>query len=339
MTHILFTIDHELPFMSALWKLLCPSQIDAAGPESVSGFTTSTGIDAYENTAAALADIDRYDAAIVRTAKFDRSVIERATNLKVIAKHGTGLDNIDVAAASEQGIVVCNTPGVNARSVAEHAIALLFGVRRNLAAADRHVRAGGWNRASYTGFELQGTTLGLMGYGSIGRETAAIARGIGLDLLVYDPHHPAAPLPEGTSRIDELVDLFAGSDAVSLHVPLDDSTYQAVSTEEFAALGETGVLINTSRGGIVNEDALLEALDSGVIGGAGLDTFHQEPLEPAHPLYEFDEVLLTPHLGGATHNALERMSRQAAANVQTVYEGGLPDSTVNAEAVGREVRQ
>jgi len=339
MAIILFTDRPEQPFMSASWKLLCPPQIDAAGPESVSDFATSTGIDAYDSTAEAVADIDRYDAVIVRATELDREIIERAENLKVIAKHGSGLDNIDVKAASEQGIVVCNTPGVNARSVAEHTVALLFGVRRNLAAADRHVRAGGWDRASYTGVELQGTTLGLMGFGSIGRETAAIARGIGLDLLVYDPHSAGASLPNGVERVDELGGLFAGADAVSLHVPLVEETRQAVSTDELAALGEEGVLINTSRGGIVDEDALVEAVASGTIGGAGLDNFRQEPPGPDHPLYEFDEVLLTPHLGGLTHSALGRMSRQAAANVRTVYEGELPDSTVNPEAVGREARQ
>ncbi len=325
--------------MTESWEILCPAQIDASGPESVSDFATSVGVDSYDSTAAVLADIDQYDAVIVRTTELTREILERAEKLKVIAKHGTGVDNIDIAAASEQGIVVCNTPGVNARSVAEHTLALLFGVRRHLVAADRHVRAGGWDRPSYTGFELQGTTLGLMGYGSIGRETAAIARGVGLELLVYDPHHAAATLPEDTERVNELIDLFDSADAVSLHVPLDDSTRQAVSTEELAALGETGVLINTSRGGIVDEDALLKALASGAIGGAGLDTFENEPLGSGHPLYMFDEVLLTPHLGGLTHNALRRMSRQAAANIRTVYEGGLPDSTINPEAVGQEAHQ
>src|SRR6056297_3195913 len=173
--------------MSAPWQILLPPQIDPAGPETISDFADCTGMDDYESSEAALDDIARYDAAIVRVADLDREVIERAENLKVIAKHGSGLDNVDIAAASERGIVVCNTPGVNARSVAEHAIALQFGVRRNLAAADRHVRDGGWERSEFVGHELRDDTLGLMGFGAIARETATIAQGVGQEVVVYDP--------------------------------------------------------------------------------------------------------------------------------------------------------
>ena len=322
--------------MSAPWQILLPPQIDPAGPESITDFADCTGMDDYESTEAALDDIARYDAAIVRVADLDREVIERAAKLKVIAKHGSGLDNVDIEAASEHGVVVCNTPGVNARSVAEHAIALQFGVRRNLAAADRHVRAGGWDRSAFVGYELQGNTLGLMGFGSIAHETATIARGVGLDLAIYDPHNPDAELPTGAERVHDLTDLFAVSDAVSLHVPLVEETHHAVSTPQFEALGEHGILINTSRGGVVDKDALLEALDTDTIAGAGIDNFEDEPPGANHPIYDHDEVIMTPHIAGVTYDALERMSRGAAANVRTVYEGELPASTVNHDAVSRE---
>lgn len=322
--------------MSAPWQILLPPQIDPAGPESISDFADCTGMDDYESVDAALDDIARYDAVIVRVADLDRETIERAANLNVIAKHGTGLDNVDIEAATENGVVVCNTPGVNSRSVAEHAIALQFAVRRNLAAADRHVRAGGWDRSAFVGHELQGNTLGLMGFGSIAHETAGIAQGIGLDVVFYDPGHPDGQAPEGIDRVDELIELFAESDAVSLHVPLVESTYHAVSTDQFEALGEHGVLLNTSRGGVVDKDALLEALDNDVIAGAGIDNFEDEPPGADHPIYEHSEVIMTPHIGGVTYDALERMSRRAAANVRTVYEGGLPASTVNREALGQE---
>ena len=322
--------------MSAPWQILLPPQIDPAGPESITDFAECTGMDDYESVAAALDDIARYDAVIVRVADLDREVIERARNLKVIAKHGSGLDNVDIEAASENGIVVCNTPGVNSRSVAEHAIALQFAVRRNLAAADRHVRAGGWDRSAFVGYELQDNTLGLMGFGSIAHETAAIARGIGLDLAIYDPHSSEADLPTDAERVHDLTELFAVADAVSLHVPLVEGTYHAVSTAEFEALGEHGILINTSRGGVVDKDALLEALNSDTIAGAGIDNFEDEPPGANHPIYDHDEVLMTPHIAGVTYDALERMSRSAAANVRTVYEGDLPASTVNHEALGRE---
>jgi D-3-phosphoglycerate dehydrogenase len=296
-------------------------------------------MDAYDSAEAALDDIARYDAVIVRVAELDREVIERAEKLKVIAKHGSGLDNVDIAAASENDILVCNTPGVNSRSVAEHAIALQFGVRRNLGAADRHVRDGGWERSEFVGYELQGSTLGLMGFGSIAHETAAIAQGIGLNVLIYDPGHPDDQIPEGIGRVDELIELFEESDAVSLHVPLVDGTYHAVSTDQFEALGEDGILINTSRGGVVDKDALLEALNNDVIAGAGIDNFEEEPPGANHPIYEHDEVLMTPHIAGVTYDALERMSRSASDNVRTVYESGLPESTVNREALGREPQE
>jgi len=325
--------------MSEPWQILLPPQIDPEGPSSISDFAECTGMDEYDSVDAALDDIAKYDAVIVRVAELDAAVIDRAENLKVIAKHGSGLDNVDIDAASRNGVVVCNTPGVNSRSVAEHAIALQFGVQRNLAAADRHVRDGGWDRAAYTGHELQGNSLGLMGFGAIAQETATIARGIGQDVIVYDPYVSADDVPAGIEQVADLTELFARSDAVSIHVPLVDGTRHAVSTAEFEALGETGILLNTARGGIVDEGALLDALDAGVIGGAGLDNFEQEPPDEANPLLDRDDVLLTPHVGGVTHDALARMSRGAAANIRTVYEGGLPESTVNREALDRAVTQ
>lgn len=325
--------------MSEQWQVLCPPGIDPVGPSSISDFATTTSMDEYDSADDALDDIASYDAVIVRVADLDSTVIERADRLKVIAKHGTGLDNVDIPAASERGIVVCNTPGVNSRSVAEHTIALLFGVERNLHTADRHVRAGGWDRGEYTGAELQNLTLGLMGYGSIAQETAAIASGIGLDIITYDPHHDPNEIPDGVDRVTEFIELFERADAVSLHVPLTDETRNVISTEQLAALGEHGVLINTSRGGIVNETALVEALETDTIRGAALDNFEDEPPREDHPLFEQDNVLVTPHIGGVTRDALARMSRGAAANIRTVHEGDLPTSTVNREALDGEATE
>lgn len=325
--------------MSESWKILLPPQIDPAGPSSIADFAECTSMDEYASVDAALDDIATYDAVVVRVAELDAELLDRATNLKVIAKHGSGLDNVDIEAASRNGVVVCNTPGVNSRSVAEHAIALQFGVRRNLAAADRHVRDGGWDRSAYTGHELQGDTLGSMGFGSIAQETASIARGIGQEVVVYDPYISDDDVPADIDRVAEVTELFARADTVSIHVPLVDDTHHAVSTEQLAALGEDGVVINTARGGIVDETALLDALDEGVVGGAGLDNFEAEPPAEDHPLFARDDVLLTPHVGGVTHDALERMSLKAATNVRTVYEGDLPESTVNREALDQPATQ
>ena len=322
--------------MATEWEVLLPKEIDPSGPESITDFARCTGMDEYSSSDDVLDDIGRYDAVILRVATLAADVIDRADRLQVIAKHGAGLDNVDIEAASRHDVVVCNTPGANSRSVAEHAIALLFAVRRNLRTADRHVRDGGWERSVHTGRELTNDTLGLFGFGAIAREASDLAHGIGQNVLTYDPYVAEEDVPTRVERVSEFGDLFARSDAVSVHAPLTQETRHAISTDELAALGETGVLLNTARGAVVDEDALLEALEAGRLGGAGLDTFEDEPPGEDHPLYARDDVVLTPHVGGVTHEALGRMSQRAAANVRTVYEGGLPKSTVNREALDRE---
>ncbi|AUV81387.1 hydroxyacid dehydrogenase [Salinigranum rubrum] len=319
--------------MSTQWEVLLPAHIDPSGPASIDDFARCTGMDEYADVADALGDIGRYDAVIVRTTELDADVVERARRLQVISKHGAGLDNVDVDAASRRGIVVCNTPGANARSVAEHAMALLFGVRRNLRTADRHVRSGAWNRSTFAGHELTGDVLGLFGFGAIAREVADLARGMGQRVCTYDPYVADEDVPAGVERVADRLALFERADAVSVHAPLTSETRGVVSDEELHALGPDGLLVNTARGEVVDEAALVEALSGGRLGGAGLDTFAEEPPGEGHPLYARDDVLLTPHVGGVTAEALERMSRQAAANVRTVYEGGLPESTVNREAL------
>ena len=325
--------------MSKEWDVLLPKQIDSSGPEAIGDFANCTGMDEYESYEAALDDIGRYDAVIVRVAPLDAEVIEQADKLKVISKHGTGLDNVDMDAASRRGIIVCNTPGANSRSVAEHTVALLFGVRRNLHTADRHVRSGEWERGAFEGWELAGDTLGLYGFGSIAQQTAELVSGMGMDIIAYDPKKPADSFPDGVEKAEEYIELFEQSDAVSIHVPLLEATRGSISMTELAALGEDGVVINTARGAIIDEEALIESLERGAVGGAGLDTFTEEPPGPDHPLYGRDDVLLTPHIGGVTTQALERMSQRAAANVRSVYDGEIPDSTRNRDAVTEEVRE
>lgn len=319
--------------MSHDWNVLLPEDIDPSGPESITDFATCTGMDEYSSVADALDDIARYDAVIMRVAPITEEVIDRADRLQVISKHGAGLDSVDIDAASDRNIVVCNTPGANARSVAEHAMALLFAIRRNLRAADKDVRSGSWDRSPFTGHELTGDTLGLFGFGAISREVAELAHGMGQNVLTYDPYVADTDIPARVARITELSDLFARSDAVSIHAPLTDETRHAVSDEELTALGEKGVLINTARGEIVDETALHSALKTGRLFGAGLDTFEEEPPGDDNPLYERDDVLLTPHVGGVTDAALRRMSNRAARNVRTVYEGDLPNATVNRAAL------
>jgi len=321
--------------MTTEWEVLVPMEIDPVGPESISEFATCTGMDEYGSHEAAVADIERYDAVIVRVAPLGRDIIERADNLAVIAKHGSGLDNVDITAASRRDIVVCNTPGANARSVAEHATALLFGLARDLRGADSHVRAGGWNRSEFTGTELRAKTIGIYGFGSIGREMVELAEGVGLDIRVFDSHKTDDQFPDAVERVETLPALFEHSDIVSIHAPLTDETRHSVSTEELRALGAAGLLINTARGAIVDEAALIAALEDGVIAGAGLDTFSEEPPRADHPLFARDDVLVSPHSAGNSDRTLGEMSRRSAANVRTVYEGGIPETTVNAGEIER----
>lgn len=325
--------------MTERWRVLLPPALHPAGPDVLAEFTDCTGIDEYDSRADALADLDRYDAAVVRVTEFDAETIADAAagRLKVISKHGVGLDNVDVAAASANGVVVCNTPGANARSVAEHTILLLLAVRRNLPAMDRHVREGGWDRSQFTGHEVAGDTLGVYGLGNIGRETATLARGMGLSVLAYDRSATPAEAPDGVDLVDDSLALFERADAVSLHVPLTAETRGLVSTPELRALGPEGVVVNVARGGVVDEDALVAALDAGEVGGAGVDVFADEPPSEDHLLLDRDDVVLSPHAGSDTEAALRRTSVRAARNVRTVYEGGLPESTVNRDAlVGEE---
>lgn len=323
--------------MATTWKVLLPAQIHPSGPELLADFAECTRMDEYDSVDDAMADIGRYDAVVPRVAELDAAVIDRADRLQVIARHGAGYDSIDVDAASRRGIVVCTTPGVNARSVAEHAVALLFAVRRNLLTADRHLRSGGWDRGAFAGHELTGDALGLYGFGATAHETADLATGMGQTVLTYDPYVPHDEIPARVERVDDLVDLFARSNAVSIHAPLTEETRQSVSRPELNALGPNGVLVSASRGPIVDEAALLAALEAGRLGGAGLDTFETEPPGDDNPLYDRDDVVLSPHVGGATHDALARMSQRAAQNVRTVYEGGVPESTVNRKKLQADI--
>ena len=313
------------------WDVLLPSTIDPSGPESIADIASFVSYDEYPNREALLEDVDRFHAIIVRVTEISAELVDAATNLEIISKHGAGVDNIDIQSASRRRIVVCNTPGVNARSVAEHAITLILAVRKSILPADEEVRSGGWERHQFLNRELSSDVIGLLGFGSIARETAEVSRGFDMECIAYDPFVADDDTPDHVEKIEAKRELFERADVVSVHTPLTPKTRNAVSADELEALGPEGVIVNTSRGGVVDESALVDALDRGTIAGAGVDVFAEEPPESSHPLFDRQDAVLTPHVGGLTREALERMSRGAAANVRTVYEGNLPDSTVNAD--------
>jgi D-3-phosphoglycerate dehydrogenase / 2-oxoglutarate reductase len=230
-------------------------------------------------------------------------VVLQAGPLRVVVKYGSGMDNIDLDAAESLGVRVSSTPGANARSVAELAVGLLLSLARNVVAHDLGVRGGVWQRS--TGIELAGKRLGIVGYGAIGREVARIAQGLDMEVVAHDPL-----VEDADVTLVPLAEVFATSDAVSLHVPLTAETRGMVGAGELAAMKPTAFLLNTARGGLVDEDALAEALRTGRIAGAALDGFADEPLGDS-PLRDLDNVVLSPHAGAATLDAIRRTATRA----------------------------
>lgn len=258
-------------------------------------------------------------------------------DLTIVANYGVGFDNIDLDAAAERGVKVSNTPDVLNQAVAEHTIALILSVARRIAEGDRFVRAetgDPWSPRLLIGTELKGKTLGVVGPGRIGTITAEIAHtGFGMELLYMDVK-PNEELEQscGAER-RELEGLLEEADVVAVHVPLSPDTEGLIGADELSRMKPSAILVNTSRGEVVDERALIEALRSGAIAGAGLDVFHSEP-DPDPAFLDLDNVVLTPHLGSATAEAREAMSRLAAENIIAALEGKELPSEVRAEGAG-----
>ena len=261
-------------------------------------------------------------AIIVRSKpKVTKEIIDAAPNLKVIARAGVGLDNIDVEYAKSKGIEIVNAPAASSRSVAELAIALIFNVARKIAFADRKMRDGVWAKKQCMGFELEGKTLGVIGFGRIGYSVAKMASAIGMKILIYDVNKDYERAREVGGKFVELEELLKNSDVVTIHVPLLESTYHLINEERLKLMKPTAVLINTSRGAVVDTNALVKALQEGWIAGAGLDVFEEEPLPKDHPLTKLDNVVLTPHIGASTVEAQERAGIEVAEKVVKVLKG------------------
>jgi D-3-phosphoglycerate dehydrogenase len=270
-------------------------------------------------------------AVVTRSAGFSARAIEAAPALRVIGSHGVGVDAIDVALATECGIAVVNAPHANVRSVAEHAIALMFALTKSLAAADRATRTGDF-RFKYSArlLELQGLTLGIAGFGSIGRQTAILAKALGLKVIAHSLETaPELYAETGVERVAGLRDLLSQSDIVSLHLPLTTSTEGLIGAAELALMRPGSFLVNTGRGGVVNETALLDALDRGQLAGAGLDVFASEDMPPDHPLLLHPRILLTPHIAGSTEASLARTAEDVANGILAVLAGERPRFLVN----------
>ena len=265
---------------------------------------------------------------IVRSAtKVDAALLDRADSLRVVARAGVGVDNIDVEAATRRGVVVFNTPSANTLAAAEMTIALMLAVTRKVAAADHSVHDGVWDRASFQGVELYGKVLGLVGAGRIGREVAARARAFGMTVVACDPY-----LADSVDvDLCPLEQVLAEADVVSLHVPLNDDTRHLIDARAIASMKPGSFLINASRGGVVDEGALVEALLAGHLAGAALDVYEQEPLPPDSPLRSAPNLVLTPHLGASTAEAQRRVAVEAAELVHRALTRGDYSGAVNED--------
>lgn len=253
-------------------------------------------------------------AIIVRYGKVNARIMDAAENLQVISKHGSGIDVIDQEAAAARGIAVRAAAGANAAAVAEHAWALILACAKSVPQLDVRMRAGHWDKSTHKSFELEGRTLGLVGLGAIGRRVAKAGLAFGMQVQAFDPF--AKETPEGVKLVS-LEDIYSTSDIVSLHCPLTAENRAMLNREVLTRFKRGAILVNTARGGLIDEEALIEALASGQLRAAGLDSFAVEPMT-THPFQSVSNVILSPHIGGVSDAAYVNMGKGAAANVLAV---------------------
>jgi D-3-phosphoglycerate dehydrogenase len=274
-------------------------------------------------------------AVVLRGSKpFTPRVLDAAPHLQVIAKNGAGVDSVDIAHATKRGVAVMVAAGANAEAVAEHSVALMLALTRDLFGLDRKIRNGAWEGTGYQGRDFRDSVVGIVGFGSIGRSTARLAAALGARVIVME--HPQAPKPEGFEVETDLHRLLPRVDILSLHCPLTESTRGLIGRRELALMKKGALLVNTARGPLIDEPALVDALREGHLAGAGLDTFAQEPIARGNPLLELPNVILTPHVAGVTRNAVLRVSTITASNVVDRLSGKplARGNVVNPEVLG-----
>ncbi|WP_205524046.1 phosphoglycerate dehydrogenase [Oceanomicrobium pacificus] len=287
-----------------------------------------------EKLAAIIGD---YDGLAIRSAtKVTADLIAKADNLKVVGRAGIGVDNVDIPAASAKGIVVMNTPFGNSITTAEHAIAMLFSVARQIPAADASTQAGKWEKSRFMGVEITGKTLGLIGAGNIGSVVASRALGLKMKVVAYDPFLSADRAKEmGVEKVDDLDELLGRADFITLHLPKTDKTANLLSAERIAKIKPGARLVNCARGGLVDEAAVAEALKEGRLAGAAFDVFAEEPAKE-NPLFGLPNVICTPHLGASTTEAQENVALQVAEQMSDYLVKGAISNALNAPSVTAE---
>jgi D-3-phosphoglycerate dehydrogenase / 2-oxoglutarate reductase len=317
-------------------KVLVKEKIGDSGVELLrEHFDVDLGIDWSDEVLAER--IGAYHGILIRSAtKLTAELIERAANLRAIGRAGVGVDNVDVPAATKRGIIVANAPQSNVVTAAEHTMALLLALARNIPQAYASLTSGKWERSKFSGVELYGKTLGILGFGRIGQLVAARARGFEMRVVAFDPFVSAERYRElGVEKAENSEEVYAQADFITIHLPKTPETQNWLNAKAFAAMRPGVRILNVARGGLIDEAALKEALDSGHLGGAALDVFPTEPITE-HPLFAYTNVIVTPHLGASTAEATDRAGYQSAEQVVAALTGGVVSTAVNIPAIGAE---
>ncbi|MDH4226645.1 MAG: phosphoglycerate dehydrogenase [Deltaproteobacteria bacterium] len=315
---------------------------DSLSEAAVEIFKKAKGIECVVDTKITPEDlkktINQYHGLAVRSrTKVTAEILEAATNLKVVGRAGTGVDNIDVPAATKKGVVVMNTPGGNTVTTAEHAIAMMVSLARHIPQATASMKRGQWEKKKYEGTELTGKTLGILGVGNIGSVVANRAQGLKMNVIAYDPFISTEAAEKMGITLVSLIELYEKSDFLSIHVPLLKETKNIVNKEAFDKMKKGVKLINCARGGIVNEQDLLEAIKNKKVAAAALDVFEQEPPPKDHPLLALEEVIMSPHLGASTFEAQENVAIAVAEQMVDYLTTGTVRNAVNVPSVSGDV--
>ncbi|RLM56827.1 phosphoglycerate dehydrogenase [Halobellus sp. Atlit-31R] len=318
-------------------KVLITDPIDDAGLERLreSGHDVETAYDVEGD--ALLEAVADANALVVRSGTdVSEAVFEAAADLVIVGRAGIGVDNIDIDAATDHGVIVANAPEGNVRAAAEHTVAMSFAAARSIPQAHARLKAGEWAKSDYLGTELNGKTLGIVGLGRVGQEVAKRLDGLGMNLVAYDPYISEERADRLGAELVEFEGCLERADFLTVHTPLTPETEGMISTEELELMGG-GFLINCARGGVVDEEALAEAVENDVLDGAAVDVFADEPISEGNPLLAVDEVVVTPHLGASTEAAQENVATSIADQIDAAFAGEPVMNALNAPSVDESV--
>ncbi len=292
-----------------------------------------TILQAYSKPERVIEAANDVDGMLARVARISMDVLRVSPKLKIVSRHGVGYDNVDVEECTRLGIAVTTSGDANSEAVSEYAFAHMMAIARHLTRAVTEVKSGVWKRDGIVGVELHRKTLGIIGLGRIGSRLAKHAHGFEMDVLVYDPYPDKIAIEQLGAELMDLHPLLQRSDFISLHTPLTPETRHLIGETELDLMRPSAVLVNTARGGLIDEEALHEALSQGKIAAAALDVFEQEPVPDNYPLIQLENLFCSPHIAGQTDEALVRTSIASAQNILSVFQGEPPNDLVNPEVL------